>query len=451
MKIYGFMRRLSFFPVLMSIIMASLVTSCSSDKADLSELLSTVPADASAVAAVNIKNLVEKAGCKIDGSKIVPGKEVEALIAKHATDSTSNDIRAIFNGESGIDPSAAIAFLEGSDLYITGFLADPTRFKEYMEKETNEPCKSENGIDLSGNIAIKGNQFWIHANHHNDIDPQEITRFTSLSEKLSFLSTGYGQKLVAPENDVEGWANLTALYNASGMSFQNKAIAGMGLAILFTDAQDIAFHANFEEGRLATALNVLDSKGQPAKFNLPTDRIDVSMVKNLATSGDMITALALPSRLISQLQKDLGEKNVPGASQLFESLAAVDGTCVIEVGDEGAQKGVISTKGEGTATLSDMITQLFNTTVTKDGKLLRFENGEMKGKIENASVADDFKGCMFGVVVTPDMTSRPEFQGMPLKNVFSALVPSDGSMELTVNVNSFNEKENFLLTFLKAQ
>lgn len=449
MKSYAHPSRLSALTLLFALI-AAILPSCSPDKADMSELLATVPADASAVATVNIRSLVEKAGCKIDGSKIVPGKEVEKLIADHAADSTANNIRSIFNGETGIDPSVAIAFLEGSDLYITGFLADPDTFKGYVQKETGENFRSEENVEISGNMAVKGNQFWIHANHRNDINPKEISRFASLSEKLSFLSNSYANHLTAPESDIEGWANLSSLYNVSGMSFQNKTLAGMGLAILYSDAQDIAFKANFENGRLATSLNILNSKGEPAKFNLPTDRIDIGMVKDLSKSADMIFAMAISPKMIEQIKKDLGEKSVPGADALFSALSAVDGTCVIAASDAG-MKGVVSTKGEGTADLSNLLSSFTGATVTKDGKLLRFEKGEIAGKIENASVADNFKGCMFAVVVAPDTEIRPEFKNMEIRNVFSALVPNEGSVELTVTVNSFNEKENFLLTFLKGR
>lgn len=450
MKKISISRRLDSFLVMTAIIISSLLSSCSGDKADVSELLSTVPADASAVVAVNVRNLAEKAGCKIEGSAIVPGKEVEALFADNdSADIDSQRIRAIFNGDAGIDPTVALAFLEGNELYITGFAASPDKFREFVKNEFEGDFQKTEDVETLGNVALKGNQFWIHASHRNDVSAEQIKRFVSLNEKLSFLSNAYSEKIASFSHDIEGWANISSLYNASGMSFQQKAMAGMGLAVLFSDAQDIAFHADFLPGQLLTSLSVLNSKGAPAKFNLPTDRIDVGLVKNLGESADNIIALAISPKLIEQLQKDLGDKNIPGMDLLAPALSALDGTSVIEMA-EGAVKGVVSTKGEATAALSDLINETLNVTVTKDGKLLRFEQGEMTGNIRNAEVADRFKGAMCAMVTSSTKFVGHDFRGLPVKDIFSALIPSEGSMSLEVTVSTEMPKENFLLTFIKS-
>lgn len=438
--------------LLISSLLPFLLSSCSGNNADVSELLATVPADATAVVAVNVKSLVEKSGSKIDGSKIVPGNDIKQLLSNNSSaPEEKRIIRNVLDGESGIDPTVAVVFLEGTELYFTGFLANPDKFKEFMAKEYEGSFSESNGISILSNVALKGNQFWINnSKTRNDIDPEQITRFLALDDKLSFLSNSYSRKLSEFSNDIDGWGNLSSLYNASDMSFQEKAMAGLALAGLFSDAQDISFHANFEKGKLVTGLNILDSKGQPAKFNFPTDRIDVGMVKDLSESGDMIVAMAISPKLVEQLQKDFGDKNIPGLGMLMPALSTIDGTCVIESGDNGF-KGAFSTKGDATAALSELLTNLSKATVTKDGKLLRLQNGDVKGKLLNADVADRFKGAMIAAIVSDKMGGRDELKGMPLKDVFMALLPSDGSMQLEVTVNSTNPKENFLLTFIKAK
>lgn len=438
---------------LAAILISSLLPSCSGDKADVSELLNTIPADATSVIAVNVKSLVEKAGSKIDGSKIIPGDEIKGLISnKSLSADEKRIIQNILNGESGIDPTVAVIFLEGTELYFTGYLASPDKFKTFMAKEYEGSFTENNGISILSNVAMKGNQFWINnSKTRNEIDPEQITRFLALDDKLSFLSNGYAEKLSSFTSDIEGWANLSSLYNASDMSFQEKAVAGLALAGLFSDAQDISFHADFEKGKLVTGLSVLNSKGEPAKFNLPTDRIDVGMVKNLSDSGDIIMAMAISPKLIDQLQKDFGDKNIPGLGMLMPALSAIDGTCVFE-GNENCFKGALSTKGEATAALSDLISNLTKTSVTKDGKILRFQQGEVNGTLKNAEIADKFKGAMFAALVSDKMGEKtPGLNGIPMKDTFMALLPADGSMKLEVVVSSPNPKENILLTFIKAQ
>lgn len=54
---------------------------CSSGKpGDINGLLETVPADASAVMVMNMHAMLEKAGCKVNGSEVVPGKELASVL-----------------------------------------------------------------------------------------------------------------------------------------------------------------------------------------------------------------------------------------------------------------------------------------------------------------------------------------------------------------------------------
>lgn len=427
-------------------------SSCSGDKADLSELLATVPADASAVVAVNVKSLVEKSGCKIEGSKIVPGKEVKAVLdGKSEADNNQNvrTLRQILNGDAGIEPTVALLFLEGNDLYFTGMLSEPDKFIQFSEKEFGGKFTEKNGVKTLSNVALKGSQFWIRTSHNNDIESDQIVRFTALSDKLSFLSNPYSEKMVEIGHDIEGWGNLSSLYNASGMSFQQTAMAGMGLAILFSDPQDIAFHASFEDGRLVAGLAVLDSKGRPAKFNLPTDRIDIGMVKDFTDSADVLYAIAISPKLIDQLQKDLGNKNIPGFSQLMPALTALDGTSVFGRGTDSF-KGEISTKGEGTAALSDFLSDALGVNVNKDGKELRFENGTVAGSIKCADMAPRFRGAMAACAMSYDKAKGGDFYGLQYKDMVALLLPADGSVSFEVTVNSDTPKENFILSYIKS-
>lgn len=442
----------STYLIFATVLVSSLLSSCSGDKGDVSELLATIPADATSVIAVNVKSLVEKTGSKIDGSKIVPGEDIQSLLNKNASSADEKRMIAnILKGESGIDPTVAVVFLEGTELYFTGFLADPNKFKSFMAKEYSGEFSETNGVQILSNIAFKGNQFWIrNSKVSNNIDPEQINRFLALDDKLSFLSNGYAQRLSSFETDIDGWANLSSLYNATEMSFQDKTMAGLALAALFSDAQDISFNANFEKGKLITGLNVLNSKGDYAKFNLPVDRIDVGMVKELTTSGDMIFAMAISPKLVEQLQKDFGDKNVPGLGMLIPALAALDGTCVVE-GNQTGFKGAFSTKGDATAALSDLLSNAFNATVTKDGKTLRFQQGEVSGSLQNADVADRFKGAMIAAMISDKVDQKSSsLKGFPMKDIFMALSPSDGSMKLEVTVSSVNPKENILLSFIKS-
>lgn len=429
------------------VLVSGLFPSCSGNKTDVSELLSTIPADASAVAAVNVKSIVEKTGCTIDGSKIVPGKEMEKIIYAQTDSRDAALIKSLLGGEAGVDPSAVVFFIEGNDRYITGFVADPAKFREFVAKACKEEIVSEKGIDKCSNIALKGNQFWIRASHNNDIDTDQIDRFSSLDDKLSFLSNPFSSSLSSISHDIEGWGNISSLYSASGMSFQEKTIAGLAMAILFSDAQDMAFSADFNDGAFLCSLKVLNSKGAAAKFNLPVDRIDPSVVASLPTSADMIFAMALSPKFVEQLKKEAGRSNIPGGEEILSALSALDGTCVVATDSVGL-RGILSTTGENSAALSEMISSTFGATVTKDGKTLRFEKGDVKGALEPAAISKNFKGAMAAVTVSG--AAENWLGNQPFTSLSAMLVPVEGSMEIDMEVKSDAPKENILITFLKS-
>ena len=135
---------------------------------------------------------------------------------------------------------------------------------------------------------------------------------------------------------------------------------------------------------------------------------------------------------------------------IMPALSAIDGTCVIEGGENGF-KGAFSTKGDATAALSDLISEFTGATVNKDGKILRFQKGLVDGKIKNDEVADLFKGAMIAAVISDNMSRKNSFDTFPFKDMFMALIPAENSMQLEVTVNSGYPKENYLLTFIKAQ
>jgi len=425
------------------------LNSCKSDSsADISDLLSTVPNDASAVAAFNLRSIVEKTGSKIDGSKVVPGKELSALIENSGK---SSGFSRFFTKDYGIEPETAVIFVEGQDTYLSGYLARPESFRKAVEEETSSSFTKENDVETCGNYAMKGNQFWQKISHRNSISASEISRFTSLSEKLSFLSGNYGETLSELDHDIKGWGNITGMFNVAQLDFQSKSMARMAIESIFTDAEDLAFHVDFEKGKMSSSMLILNSKGKPAKFNFPAEKIDVSVVKHAGTSADMILAMAISPKMIEQLKEQTDGKGISVLGMVLPALSSIDGTAVIE-GRNGAHDiaGVISTKGEGTAPLSDLLTSALECTVTKDGRLLRFSRGTVAGRITNEEAADKLKGAIFGLVTTTDGFGDDPAEN-PIDNVAVTLTSHESSIRLNAIAEGKEKKENILLSLIKSK
>lgn len=422
----------------------SLLPSCSKGaEADIEDLLLTVPSDASAIAAINIRSILEKLDCRIEGSTVTPGKEMAEMIAKS---DGKKELTRFFKGDYGIDPSVAIVFAEGADLYLSGYLADPSKFKSEIEKEGEEKFSTADGVECAGNIAVKGTRFWVCLSHNNVIKTAEIARFTSLSEKLSYMSVGNASELADLDHDIKGGGNIAGILNVSPADFTTRSMIRMTLEALFADAEGFAFHADFDKGKMVSEVSLLTEKGSPAKFLFPTGRVDIGAIKQAGESADIVIAAGLSQKMIKQLQQQIGSKGISMFNVILQSFSSVDGTCVALVNNEGKVSGFFTTTGDGTSALSDLLTST-GMKVTKDGKLVRFSNDPVTGLLNVAEVSDMFKGALAGAVLAPSAGLTGTAEG--IADYAFMLAPGDGTVRLKITANAIDPSQNILFSFIK--
>lgn len=431
------------FLTLAVIALTGIFSSCSKEKTtDISDLLASVPADASSVVAVNLESILTKMECKIEGQKVIPGDKMKQYIAGIDKDNITT-INRFFAGDYGLEPSVALVFVEGHDIYLTGSLADPAKFKAETEKNTGGKFASADGVETCANVAVKGTRFWVRTSHNNMINASEIARFTALSDKLSFLSNSYAPQLSELDRDIKGWANIAGIFNAAEMDFSQKAMLRMALGAIFDDASDLSFGADFKEGLLESDIKVLDSKGKPAKFLFPAGRIDVSALAKASGSAQAVTAISISKKMIEKIKEQVGANGISMMKIYAELLSSVDGTCVV-LSDptEGTLSGFITTTGQNTGSLSDALSSM-GCEISKDGNLLRFSKGLVKGSVNPADVASEFKGAVAGVVVSGKVSPGLSH----LSTCSLMLQPAEGSLILKLSARS-DKKENILFSLL---
>ena len=422
-----------------------LLGSCRNSTTNIHDLLATLPKDASTVVAFNVHSSLEKAGCKIDGSKVELSPEMKA-----ALDKTNNpDVRQLFNGEYGIDPEAVVIFIEGRDVYLTGFLARPDDFVKAVSQQTGAPFEG-NGVKTSRNYAYKDNQFWISLSNDQTIHSSEVERFLSLSERLSFTANDYADSMVDLSHDIQGWSNIVGIVNAIGLDFQERQFFRMGLETLFDDAVDLTFTADFDKGSFTSITQIINSKGKPAKFLLPADKIDVSTISGDNGSAGLFMAVALPEKLMQEISQQVEGKGFSLLGAIMPMFKCIDGTSLLRMGIDGRIAGLITTTGQNTASLTDLLTSQFGLKVNKDGKILHFSQGEVSGPLTNNDVAPDFMGATIGMVVSPGMNQGDASAHMGLRKISAMLEGYNGSMQLRITATSNNEKENILISILEA-
>lgn len=434
-----------FIPAVLLVI-CILVGACSrQEDADAGALLKTVPSDVSLVSVVNVRSLLEKAGCEVKDSKVRPGKEVEAFLKENTDSSFSSAANSFFKEDNGIDPSVAVMFVEGYDRYIVGLLTDSDAFKKMVASRSGMQFNAVEGIDVCGNVAVKDLKFWINMSRRNDIDVSEIKRFISLSEKQSFISDPISSELAEMKKDVEGWSDIRGSINSSELDFSSKGMAVMALEMIFSDATQTRFSIDFSKNKGELALNVLNSKNGNAKFLFPTDKVDIESIKGITGDAEIVAAAAVNSKFVKYLQEQTSGKGVSMLGSFAAMLKGVDGTCALAGGRASdAYRGFITTDGSGVDPLARMLSEM-GTTVTKDGKLLKISGDTPGGgslKVEDT--ASLFRNAMFGMVMSGAFLDAPM-----LSEVSVMFVPSGNSLELKVVAEGKDQKENFLLQLLK--
>lgn len=440
-----------------TVLLALALGSCTSDKsADAGDLIATVPSDASFVATVNLAQLLDKAGCKVDGSKITPSEEVKSVFGNRNSDSKGrsgmqNQAMAedFYNGKSGIDPTVAVVFKVGYYTYLTGIAADPAQFKASVEKNYGDTFSREGDFDVAGNVALADNQFWVNLDK-GAIDEKELAHFRTLSQSQSFASNAYASQLSKISTDLEGWGNIAALLNTAGLSFQDRATAQVTLQLLFEDPADMAFSLNFGKGTAEATATVLNSKGKEAKFLLPAEPVDLKTIDRIGGNADILAAVNVPAKLMKKLKEDTDSKSPSTLGYMLEQLKGIDGTIAFAMtqGTTHGFKAVISTDGQNTAALSALLDNQ-GATVVKDGNYLVASEGAMEGSTSVSELAKSLKGTVAGVSGSLPENVAPV--SLPLKSCSFALRPHGSGMQIELKLALTNDKENFLITALRGK
>lgn len=445
------MKKLSFL-FLSAILLC--MASCKKETVDVTHLLSTVPSSAAGVVVLNMEGLLADAGCKIKDHEIKPGKEVKQLMEK-ASDTDKKELMMLFDGSTGIEPKGAVIFYDANRTFLTFALYDVEKFIQFVEKKNGSQFSDEgSGVRVNGLTAVKGAQAWICLSQGKRIDVDAIANYASLNDSQSFLVTPMGEKLLTDGDDVRGWARIDTFTNQF-LSRSDRSMFTLALGFLFEDAESVRFSIDFEKGELEADALVLNDKGKPAKYQLPADKVDVATLKSLGTTCDAMMAFTLSPKLIKKFEK-IGEA-FGGAlfGDLGDMMKNVDGTVgIVSSGDGIGQSiaGIVTTKGEVSTTLRDMISTYMGT-VSMDGKLLKFTKGDVKGNLSVEECAEELKGACLGFVVDGSgFNSMGYGESAPagFKSLVVKLKPESGGLEIELDANTVAPDENALLTIMKS-
>lgn len=379
--------------VLVVVLTMVIAVGCSSDSSSEAEsLLKTVPADADAVAILNVEQLLKKSGCKVKGTEIELPADFRKKIEEMKDTAARNTIMTIAGGEAGVSPKAICVFY-GTRTFITGLLEDPSAFKAYVEKRTKSSFSEDGGANVNRNIAFIGNQFWIGI--PGLPESAELVRYTKLSKDQSMASHPYAEKLTSMKEDLEGMADLGQVLGTTGRS---RAQISMAMAALFDKATMIGFKGEVGKTDVEISARFLNSKGEPAKYLLPTGKIDTEVLKKTSEKTRTLVAAYVPSGLVDKITGIFASFGGGLPESLTAPLKEIDGTLAFSEGPDG-MTGIVSTAKTPTPALVELTGEQSRMTVTIDGKSMLLNKGTVPGgNLEVSTISGYFKGAMFGAV-----------------------------------------------------
>lgn len=432
-----------------------LVTSCKKETVDVTDLLKTVPSSAAGVMVFDMEAILSDADCKVKDHQIMPGKEIKSLIDK-ASSPTAKEWLMLFENSNGVEPKGAVLFYDSKRVFLTFALYDEKQFCDFVEKKTGLQFASQDaGVKICGNVAVKGEQAWICLTAGKKIDADAIASYYSLATQQSFLVTEMGEKLLVEENDVRGWALLDT-FTQQILDRSQRNLFSMVSSFLFENPQSIEFKVDFKKGELEAEAIILNEKGKPAKYQLPAEKVNVEALKTLGANGcDAMMAFTINSKLVKKLAK-VG--NAIGGA-LFGDLEGVfqnvDGTVGLVTSGQGianSLNGFITTKGELSKTLKDMVSENVGP-VSMDGKLVRFSKGDVKGALSVEECAEELKGCCLGIIWNDSFMKDTNFTAYSPSGFASYCLkfkPESGGLELDFEAKTSNPSQNSLITILNS-
>lgn len=437
----------------MLLMMLPFMNSCKQEATDASDLLATVPSSAGMVVGVNLKSLLEKTGCEVNGTEIVAGKEMKELLATIQKDSVNRKnadaLNLFLSGDSGIDPSGAIVFTDAYGTYVTAMLADTQKFYDFVEKQTGDKFTEENGVKVCREIAVLGAQVWVSISG-SSIDSKAVKNYAALEKGQSFVSNPFADKVSNIANDIVGWSRINTFFQQKGgISTSDIAAFNMMLGMTCEGATSISFTLDFLKGEVKALCNVLNDEGKPAKYLFPFDKVDTSLVKSLGENANAVFSFVITKEAVKKMEQLNSSFGGP-YGEVIEYFKALDGTIAVAFSDitdplKGI-RGVITTNGDASSGLMNLVSQLCP--AKKDGKLIRLENGTLEGSLKMADVADFLKGSGGGGVMNLSVFGA-DASKIGVSSFGVAGRPNGAGISAEFVVKSTDPSENFLITVMK--
>ncbi len=444
----------------------ALAVSCTKNNDDsVSALLGSVPSSATSVTVINTPRLLEDLGCKLKNGKLQRSEETEKLLKDlYRAPGTGFSIPILLIADStGVSHNSCVVFSDAYATYLTGLLENTQDFAKWIEFHIGQSFTDNGGVYTCEAIAYRGSQYWICLSRPDKpIDITAINSYSALNSAQSFVSTDAAAPLQKGNHDVIYWCDMNGLLKqVFGSGVKDIATARIAMGMLFEDASYATGSLDCEKDIINATGTLLNSKGNPSKYLLPVQKIDLATVESVDTQAQFLFAMGYPKELTSKIEQISGSLGGALPKEMIASLKPVDGTIAVAIdnrqGVQGRLSGVVTTDGQPANALADYISDFSKAAggkVDKDGKLLRFgwgnaneinsDNQLEKSIFTIKDVVPKFKDACIAVVSSIPAKQSPSAGTPAAEDAFVTIAayPSSGGLEWRVGVEAPASRTN---------
>lgn len=430
------MNRLKTFPIQLltrimvqvsAIIILAAVAGCSkSSDPETEQLLATVPRNAGGVVVAHPARILQTLGCKIEGSEVILTPELKEA-CKETSGSDKLLIDILMGSNTGVNRQSVVLF-QANGLYLSGLITEVSMFQNYVKREFNFKASGNGEIESVGELAFNNERFWISLGSLPDT--AELDKLLKQKKSASFLEEAGVDKLLEGDFDIAVLTDIaTATRSASGQISKLPMVIGG----VFDNPSHVFATARFGKQTLEAIGELLNDKGAPAAFRLPTGKIDTSLFSMLGNGGEMVFGIAVPNEMITKLMQFVGQFGMSLPEPMSAAIGSLDGTIAVVMGANDTIQGAIQTNGTQTQMLQGLTESFTGLPVVCNGGTVVFNaEANLDGAISPRNAATDLKDAMGGLVADLRDLGLSEQPGR--KFVFT-VVPEEGSLIFKAKAN----------------
>lgn len=306
------LRLSKFLPLMIGVLL--LLAGCG-EKHEFESLLANVPADATAVCAINLKKL----SSHMDLRKVPADNPVMA------------DILA---GKSGLALDVAVFFsYSGGDL-LCCYVEDPRMAAEFVERHLDMKLRGEAGAfegEGKYGVVIDDGRLWVNL-RGSRLPSAEVSRLLALDRKESFLNLAIARKMVRSEEEFSFIADIDLMRNRL-MPAGRPAYWNILYESLFPKGKYVAGEIDFGIGQARFDFQVLTRDFQAAPCLLAFKPLDQTAVGHFPGKGNCFLALNVDPGAIIKMADNLGA--IAGLSrEVMAMIRNFNGTLIISADTE---------------------------------------------------------------------------------------------------------------------